>query len=69
MIPFVTEQVLSFNYLGVQFTSFKDLNTEVRQQAIKASEISGSLNETIWSNRHLRNETKYAFIKALFGQF
>ena len=27
------EQVLSFNYLGIQITSFKDLNTEVRHQA------------------------------------
>ena len=65
MIPFVIEQVLSINYLGVQFTSFKDLNTEVRQQAIKASEISGSLNETIWSNRHLRNETKVRVYKSV----
>ena len=43
----IIEQVLSFNYLGVQITSFRDLNTEVRHQAIKASKISGCLNETI----------------------
>jgi hypothetical protein len=44
------EQVTSLNYLGVQITSSKDLTTEVRHQAIKASRISGCLNETIWSN-------------------
>ena len=44
------EQVTSFNYLGVQIKSSKDLTTEVRHQAIKASRISGCLKETIWSN-------------------
>ena len=43
------EQVTSLNYLGVQITSSKDLTTEVRHQVIKASKISGCLNETIWS--------------------
>ena len=41
------EQVTSLNYFGVQITSSKDLTTEVRHQAIKASGISGCLNETI----------------------
>ena len=60
----IIEQVLSFNYLGVQITSLKDLNTEVRHQAIQASKISGCLNETIWFNRHLRNETKVRIYKS-----
>ena len=59
------EQVTSFNYLGVQITSSKDLNTEVRHQAIKASRISGCLNETIWSNKYLRNEAKVRIYKSV----
>ena len=63
------EQVTSFNYLGVQITSSKDLTTEVRHQAIKAPRISGCLNETIWSNKYYRMKLKYAFIKVLFDQY
>ena len=55
------------NYLGVQTTSFKDQNTEVRQQAIRASTISGCLHETVWSNRHLRNETKVRIYNSVIG--
>ena len=51
------------NYLGVQITNFKDQNTEVRHQAINTSKISGCLNETIWSNRHLRSETEVPIYK------
>ena len=31
------------------------------------SKISGCLNETIWSNRHLRNETKVRISKSVIG--
>ena len=59
------EQVTSFNYLGVQITSSKDLTTEVKHQANKASRISGCLNETIWSNKYLRNEAKVRIYKSI----
>ena len=59
------EQVMSFNYLSVQITSSKNLNTEVRHQASKASRISGCLNGTIWSNKYLRNETKVRIHKSV----
>ena len=58
------EQVTSFNYLGVQITSSKDLITEVRHQAIKAPRISGCLNGTIWSNKYLQNEAKVPIYKS-----
>jgi hypothetical protein len=61
------EQVTSFNYLGVQITSSKDLTTEVRHQAIKASRISVCLNETIWSNKYLRKEAKVRIYKSIVG--
>ena len=57
------EQVTSFNYLGVHITSSKDLTMEVRHQAIKVSRISGCLNETMWSNKYLRNEAKVRIYK------
>jgi hypothetical protein len=56
---------MSFSYLGVQITRFKDLNAEVGHQTIKASKIPGCLNETIWSNKHLRNETKVRIYKSV----
>ena len=37
----------------------------VRHQAIKASRISGCLNETIWSNKYLRTETKVRIYKSI----
>jgi hypothetical protein len=58
------EQVTYFNYLGVQITSSKDLTTEVRHQAIKASRIPGCLNETIWLNKYLHNEAKVRIYKS-----
>ena len=59
------EQVTSFNYLGIQITSSKDLTTEVRHQATKASRISGCLNETIWSNKYLQTEAKVRIYKSI----
>lgn len=52
----IIEQVMSFSYLGVQITSFKDLNAEVGHQAI---------NKIIWPNKHLRNETKVHIYKSI----
>jgi hypothetical protein len=58
------EKVTPLNYLGVQITSSNDLTTEVRHQVIKASRISGCLNETIRSNKYLRTETKARIYKS-----
>ena len=49
---------MSFTFLGIQVTSHRDLETEVKHQAIKAAKISGCLNSAIWSNRYLRTEAK-----------
>jgi hypothetical protein len=46
-------------------TSSKDLTTEVRHQTMKASRISGCLNETVWSNKYLRNEAKVRMYKSI----
>ena len=48
----IIEQVSSFTYLGIQITSYQDLCDEVRHQTLKASRISGYLNDFVWSNRN-----------------
>lgn len=61
----VVEQVNHFQYLGVMITSHKDLIAEVNQQIVKASRISGSLNDTIWNNKYLQLETKTRIYKTV----
>ena len=48
---------MSFTYLGIQITSYQDLEMEVKYQAAKALRISGCLNDTIWNNKLLQNNT------------
>ena len=64
----IVEQVPSFNFLGIQITSSKIVSEEVRPQAIKASKISGCLNETIWSSKFLRTEAKVRIYKTAVRQ-
>lgn len=61
----IVEQVMSFTYLGIQVTSHQDLEAEVKHQAIKASKISGCLNNAIWSNQYLRTEAKVRVYKTV----
>lgn len=61
----IIEQVLSFTYLGIQITSYQDLSDEVRHQTIKASRISGYLNDTVWSNKYLKTEPKVRIYKSV----
>ena len=56
---------MPFTYLGIQVTSHRDLETEVKHQAIKTSKISGCLNSAIWSNQYLRTETKVRVYKTV----
>jgi hypothetical protein len=61
-----TEQVTSFNYLGVQITSSKDLTTKVRhrlQEYLDASTKPHGLTNTYGT------KLKYASIKVLFDQY
>ena len=56
---------MSFTYLGIQITSYQDLEMEVKHQAAKALRISGCLNDTIWNNKHLRKDAKVRIYKSV----
>ena len=58
---------MSFTYLGMQITSYQDLELEVKHQADKALRISGCLNDTIWNNKHLRKEAKVCIYESVVG--
>ncbi|XP_055372045.1 uncharacterized protein LOC129606020 [Condylostylus longicornis] len=59
----IIEQVMSFNYLGVEVTSDRDSNREVRAQASKGAAISGYLRDVIWSNRYMLLDNKIRIYK------
>lgn len=42
------DQIMCFNYLGVQITSNRNLSEEVITQTRKATAISGYLRDVIW---------------------
>lgn len=46
----VIEQKMKFNYLGIELSSFGDIEAEMRDQTTKAIRIAGCLN-TIWCNK------------------
>ena len=60
---------MSFTYLGIQITSYQDLEMEVKHQTAKAIRISGCLNDTIWNNKHLRKEAKVRIYKSVARPF
>lgn len=59
----VIQQEMKFKYLGIDTTSYGDIEDEVRQQVAKANKVAGCLNDVIWRNKHLRRETKARIYK------
>ncbi|XP_057653803.1 uncharacterized protein LOC130892403 [Diorhabda carinulata] len=45
-------------YLGIELTGYGDIETEVRQQTIKAARVAGCLNDTVWKNKYISIEAK-----------
>lgn len=58
------EQVNHFQYLGVGISSYGNLQKEVREHTMKASRISGCLNDIVWRNKYLNTESKIRIYKA-----
>ena len=52
------EQVMSFQYLGVNTTSDRNLISEVRSQTTKFNNLSGCLRDVIWKNKFMLNQNK-----------
>lgn len=57
------EQVMSFKYLGVNITSSRNLQEEVKAQTTKAALISGYLRDIIWRNKYMSIESKVRIYK------
>ena len=58
------QQEMKFKYLGIEISGYRDIETEVRRQAMKAARKAACLNNTIWSNKHMGIETKSRIYKA-----
>ena len=56
---------MTFDYLGTQITSYGFLSREVIHQANKAVKVSACLNDTIWYNKFLRQDSKVKIYKAI----
>ncbi|XP_045466553.1 uncharacterized protein LOC123675250 [Harmonia axyridis] len=59
----MVEQVREFTYLGADITSDGDLKREVRNQTMKASRISGFLQDIVWRNKYLNINSKVRIYK------
>ncbi|KAI4480031.1 hypothetical protein M0802_014287 [Mischocyttarus mexicanus] len=59
----IIEQTMTFNYLGVEITSHRDLYRETTNQVRKLAVVSGALKNIIWRNKYLRKETKTRIYK------
>lgn len=59
----VIQQELKFKYLGIDITSYGNIEDEVRQQVTKANKVAGCLNDVIWRNKYLRQDTKARIYK------
>jgi hypothetical protein len=54
----MTEQVVEFNYLGINITSSGNLVKEIKPQAQKAARVAGCLSDLVLRNKYMRKETK-----------
>lgn len=58
-------QCMQCTYLGVEITSSKNLQQEVRTQVNKASRISGYLRDLIWKNKYISTDSKVRIYKTV----
>ena len=54
----MVEQVMKFNYLGVNIISSGNLVKGIKTQAQKAARVAGYLNDLVWRNKYMRKEIK-----------
>jgi hypothetical protein len=54
----MVEQVMKFNYLGVNINNSRNLVKEIKIQTQKAARVAGCLNYLVWRNKYIRKETK-----------
>ena len=59
------EQVMEFQYLGIDVSSERNTYKEVRKQTMKGARISGYLRDIIWKNKHLSQESKVKIYRTI----
>ena len=52
------EQVMEFNYLGVNITSSRNLVNEIKTQAQKVARVAGCLNDLVWRNKYMKKKER-----------
>ncbi|GJQ86022.1 hypothetical protein Trydic_g14966 [Trypoxylus dichotomus] len=52
------EQANRFKHLGTDITSSGNLESEVREQTMKASQILSYLRDIVWRNKYLKMESE-----------
>ena len=57
----MVEQVMEFNYLGVNITSSRNLVKAIKTQAVR---VAGCLNDLVWRNKYMRKETKLKYTRS-----
>lgn len=56
---------MTFNYLGVEVTSCRNIIEEIATQANKTAKVSGYLYGTIWRNKHMTMKSKMKIYKTV----
>lgn len=59
------KQEIKFNYLGSGLPAKSNIENEVKRQVAKANTVAGSLNKTIWRDKHLQAYTTTKIYKAI----
>ncbi|XP_060525304.1 uncharacterized protein LOC132701439 [Cylas formicarius] len=57
------EQVMQFQYLGMNMSSCHDPTKDLRDQINKASATSGCLREIVWANGYMQKDSKIKIYK------
>ena len=53
---------MEFNYLSVNIISLGNLIKGTKTPNKKAAKVAGCLNDAVWRNKYMRNETKSKYI-------
>ena len=63
MVDNPIDQVMQFEYLGIDISSSHDPVKDLRSQINKASALSGCLRDIVWSNPYMRKDSKIRIYK------
>lgn len=61
----IIQQVMQFNYLGVEISSNQNIVEETKSQTTRAGQMAGCLRDTVWKNKYMGTEAKVKIYKAM----